>query len=326
MNISLDRITDNVVRINIVGVGGGGNNAVNRMVECNLPMVRYISINTDNGAFNHSKAEVRLQIGSNAVRGLGAGADPEKGRLSAEESWSQIEKTIKDCDMLFITAGMGGGTGTGAAPVIADIARSHGILTVAVVTEPFYFEGRKRMEQAKVGIARLEASVDSLIVIPNDNLKLVSDTKITLNNAFAAADDVLMQTVKNIVEVVQQTAFINCDFADICSVIKDSGYMHTATGRASGEERADAVVEQIVSSKLLESSVESATGILLCITAAGDVGLEEIDKISSSVSEKAHPNANVIFGMNFDETMDNELKAVLIATHRKDGGTVCTEQ
>lgn len=226
---------ENVVRINIVGVGGGGNNAINRMAECNIPMVKYISVNTDTGAVKHSKVENKLQIGLKETRGLGAGGDPKKGWLSAEENASQIEKAIRDCDMLFVTAGMGGGTGTGAAPVIADIAHKRGILTVAVVTKPFAFEGKKRMENAKAGIALLEESVDALIVIPNDNLKLVTKSKITFNNAFALADDVLMQTVKNIVEVIQQTAFINCDFADVRSVIRNSGYMHTATGCAAGD-------------------------------------------------------------------------------------------
>lgn len=309
--------SNNVVKINIVGVGGGGNNAINRMVESTIPMVNYISINTDNGAVNHS-SRTKLQIGLKATSGLGAGSNPEKGRLSAEEDLSQIEKAIKNCDMLFITAGMGGGTGTGSAPVIANIAHELGILTVAVVTKPFAFEGKKRMEQAIKGISLLEKSVDSLIVIPNDNLKLISDTRITLNNAFAVADDVLMQTVKNIVEVIQQTSVINCDFADICSIIKNSGYMHTATGRASGEDRANVVSEQLHTSKLLGSSVQDATGVLLCITASGDVGLDEIDRISSNVSNSANPNANIIFGMNFDESMENELKAVLIATHHKD--------
>lgn len=312
---------ENVVRINIVGVGGGGNNAINRMAECNIPMVRYISVNTDTGAVKHSKVETKLQIGLKETKGLGAGGDPKKGWLSAEENASQIEKAIKDCDMLFVTAGMGGGTGTGAAPVIADIAHKRGILTVAVVTEPFAFEGKKRMENAKAGIALLEESVDALIVIPNDNLKLVAKSKITFNNAFALADDVLMQTVKNIVEVIQQTAFINCDFADVCSVIKNYGYMHTATGRASGEGRADEVIAQIRNSALLKTSAQDATGVLLCITASGEAGLEEIDRISSAISAEAAPDANIIFGMNFDENMGDELKAVLIATHGEEKHT-----
>lgn len=305
----------NVVKISIMGVGGGGNNAVNRMVECGIPLVRYLSVNTDDGAVRHSNAEVKLQIGAKAAKGYGAGANPEIGRLSAEEDQAQIKKALQNCDMLFLTGGMGGGTGTGAMPVIATIARELGILTVAVVTKPFAFEGKRRMEQAMAGIALLEQSVDSLIIIPNDNLKLVTDAKITFNSAFAVADDVLMQTVKNIVEVIQQTALINCDFADICTILKDSGQLHTATGLAAGESRSDAVIEQICSSKLLGTSVENAAGVMLYICADGEVGLDEIDKVSSAVTREARPDANIIFGMNFDDDMNGELKVVLIATH-----------
>ena len=307
---------DSVVRIKIVGVGGGGKNAVERMLETNIPLVNYVTINTDDGAVKTSHAETKLQIGCRETKGYGAGANPEVGFRSAKESYNEIEKVIKGCDMLFITSGMGGGTGTGAAPVVAEIAKKLGILTVAVVTTPFSFEGKKRMENAKNGIAKLRENVDSIVIIPNDNLKLVTQTRVTLTNAFALADDVLVQTVKNLVEVIQNTAFINCDFADISSIVKNSGVMHTATGLATGFNRTDEIIEQIKTSTLLGSSVEGATGIMICITASGEVGLEEIDKITSAISAVASPDANVIFGMNFDETMDDKLKAVLIATKK----------
>lgn len=307
---------DSVVRIKIVGVGGGGKNAVERMLETNIPLVNYVTINTDDGAVKTSHAETKLQIGCRETKGYGAGANPEVGFRSAKESYNEIEKVIKGCDMLFITSGMGGGTGTGAAPVVAEIAKKLGILTVAVVTTPFSFEGKKRMENAQNGIAKLRENVDSIVIIPNDNLRLVTQTRVTLTNAFALADDVLVQTVKNLVEVIQNTAFINCDFADISSIVKNSGVMYTATGLATGFNRTDEIIEQIKTSALLGSSVEGATGIMICITASGEVGLEEIDKITSAISAVASPDANVIFGMNFDETMDDKLKAVLIATKK----------
>lgn len=318
--ISLERSADSgktVVRIKIVGVGGGGTNAVERMMENDIPLVEYLTINTDDGGFQGSHAKTKIQIGRGETKGRGAGGDPEKGLRAAQENRKDIENAINDCDMLFIAAGMGGGTGTGAAPVVAEIAKRLGILTVAVVTTPFSFEGRKRMEHALNGIARLRENVDSIVVIPNDNLKHVTQTKITLRNAFALADDVLVQTVKNLVGVIQRTTFINCDFADICSIIKNSGDMHTATGLASGPDRVDEIVEQIRSSALLNSSVEGATGILLCVTASENVGLEEIDKITSAITELAALDANIIFGMDFHETMGDDLKAVLIATKKQ---------
>lgn len=311
-----EQAKESVVKVKIVGVGGGGKNAVERMLETNIPMVNYVTINTDDGAVHTSHAETKLQIGTRETKGYGAGANPEVGFRSAKESYNEIEKVIKGCDMLFITSGMGGGTGTGAAPVVAEIAKKLGILTVAVVTTPFSFEGKKRMENAKTGIEKLRENVDSIVIIPNDNLKLVTQTRVTLTNAFALADDVLVQTVKNLVEVIQNTAFINCDFADISSIVKNSGVMHTATGLATGFNRTEEIVEQIKTSPLLGSSVEGATGIMICITASGEVGLEEIDKITSAISDVASPDANVIFGMNFDETMEDKLKAVLIATKK----------
>lgn len=257
-----------------------------------------------------------LQIGLKTTQGLGAGADSEKGRLSAEEDILKIEKAIDGCDMVFVAAGMGGGTGTGAAPVVARAAKKKGILTVAVVTKPFAFEGRKRMDRALDGIEQMKKAVDALIVIPNDNLKKVVSEKITISNAFYMVDDVLVQTVENIIEVIQTVEVINCDFADICSIIRNSGYMYTATGIASGEDRVQSVIDQILSNKLLGKKVDGATGTLLCITAPDSVGLEEIDMISSAVSERVDENVNMIFGLNCKETEDDEIKAVLISTKK----------
>lgn len=308
--------TKTVVRIKIAGVGGGGTNVINRMSDENIPLVSYISINTDNSAMHCSKAEASLQIGKRITNGYGAGADAEKGRLAAEENRKEIEAALGCCDMLFIAAGMGGGTGTGATPIVAEIARKLGILTVAVVTTPFTFEGKKRADNARLGIAELEKYVDSIIIIPNENIKKVSPTRITLQNAFSVADDVLVRTVKNLVGVIQNTAFINCDFADITTTVKDSGHMYTAYGCASGDNRAQKIIEQIENSELLGTSVDDATNILLCITAAKDAGLDEIDSISAAVTDRASPEARVIFGMDFDENAGDEIRAVLIATKK----------
>lgn len=308
---------EDMVKIKVVGVGGGGSNVVNRMIQKGIDTVQYVSINTDNGAVQNSKADTILQIGMKTTQGLGAGANAEKGRLSAEEDLKRIEKVIDGCDMMFVAAGMGGGTGTGAAPVVADVAKRMGILTVAVVTKPFSFEGKKRMDRALEGIEQLEKVADALIVIPNDNLKKVVPDKITISNAFSMADDVLVQTVENIIDVIQTVEVINCDFADICSIIKDSGRMHTATGIASGADRVQVVIEQILSSKLLGTKVDGATGMLLCITVPDTIGLEEIDMISSAVSEKADDAVNMIFGLNCKEAEDGEIKAVLISTENK---------
>lgn len=306
---------DTIVRINIVGVGGGGTNAVERMVAERIPLVQYITINTDDASVRESSADMKLQIGKNTTKGWGAGGDPEVGYLSAQEDAAHIKNAIKDCDMLFIVAGMGGGTGTGAAPVVAQIAHELGILTVGVVTKPFYFEGKRRIERAESGISKIEQLVDSLIVIPNDNLKCVSKEKITFNNALAIADGVLVQTVKNIVKVIQQTAVINCDFADISSILRNSGRMYTASGTAVGVECVDTVIGQIISSKLLGTSVDNADGALLYITTPGSVGLDEIERISNAVSGRMLQDANIIFGIDFNENQDHSIKAVLIATH-----------
>ena len=309
-------VNEAVARIKIVGVGGGGKNAVEHMLGERLSLVDYVAILTDDGGYRASHAETKLQIGIQETKGQGAGGDPEKGFRSAQENRKEIESVIQDCDMLFIAAGMGGGTGTGAAPVVAEIAKKLGILTVAVVTTPFAFEGKKRVRNAQSGIENLRKYVDAIIIIPNDNLKLVTPVEITLLNAFSIVDDVLGQTVKNLVEVIQNTAFINCDFADIRSVLQDAGDMYVATGLAYGVDRVKNVVDQIQSSVLLGSSVYNATGIMLCLTAPNNVGIEEVNKVTSAISKVVSPNANIIFGMHFDETMKDELTAVLIATRK----------
>ena len=308
--------TESVVQIKIVGVGGGGTNAVERMLDSSIPMVEYVTINTDDSSYRDSGAKTKLQIGKKETKGRGAGADPEKGLRSAEENRKEIEEVLKGCDMVFITAGMGGGSGTGAAPVVAEIARKLGILTVAVVTTPFAFEGKRRMECAVSGISRLEKFTDSVVVIPNENLKKISQTKLTLSNAFEIADSVLVQTVKNLVELIQKTAYINCDFADVRSIVENSGSMHTATGIASGADRGDKILKQITSSALLGSSVDGAESILLCITAAEDVELDEIDMITSTLTSMASPDANIIFGVDLDGASKDEMKVVLIATRK----------
>ncbi|MBQ8837519.1 MAG: cell division protein FtsZ [Clostridia bacterium] len=313
--MNANKTDKNAIRIKIIGVGGGGSNTVNRLITQNIPMTEYISANTNNGAVKKSNASIKLQIGRYSTKGHGAGANFEVGELAAEESRKEIEKAIQDCDILFITAGMGGGTGTGAAPIVAKIAKNLGILTVAVVTLPFSFEGNKRMKNALSGITKLENCVDSLIVIPNENIKKFSWTKITLDNAFSTVDDVLAQVIKNIVEVIQQSAYINCDFADVSSIIKASGYMHTVTAKASGIDRVNKIVTCLKTNNLLNSSVENATGILLYITISQDISLAEIDEISTALSDAADLNVNFIFGVNINEAQDADIKAVLIATH-----------
>ncbi len=307
---------ENIVHIKIIGVGGGGTNAVERMLDANVPMVKYITINTDDGGYLGSRAETKIQIGRKETKGRGAGADPQKGKLSAEENEAEIEQALSECEMVFITAGMGGGTGTGAAPVVAKIAQKLGILTVAVVTKPFSFEGNRRMKKAEEGIQNLEKYADALIVIPNENLKHISNSRITLSNAFAIADDVLMQTVKNLVELIQNTAFINCDFADISTILRKSGYIHTATGRAVGKDKTQKIIEQLKRSELLNISIDEATGVLLYITIAGNVALEDVDEISSAVSGVSDPSVNLIFGLNFDKSLDDEIKVLLVATQK----------
>ena len=305
---------DNVVVIKVVGVGGAGNNVVNRMVQSGSQGVEYIAVNTDKPALSVSNADQKIQIGEKLTHGQGAGADPEIGKKAAEESRNNIAKALEGADMVFLACGMGGGTGTGASPIIADIAREAGILTVAVVTKPFRFEGPRRMKIADEGIATLLGKVDSLFVIPNDRIKVATDQKLTFANAFAIADEVLLQAVTSISDLVKNTSFINQDFADITSIMKDAGYAHMGVGRAAGKGKAEDAARAAIESAIMETSVKGAKGVLLNITGSLDMGLEDVEAAASLVQESAHPDANIIFGTGFDETMDDEIRVTVIAT------------
>ena len=314
MGFEFEQGLDNVVSIKVIGVGGGGGNAVNRMVESGVQGVEFISVNTDMQALNFSQAGTKIQIGEKLTKGQGAGANPEIGRKAAEESKEQIAAALAGTNMVFITAGMGGGTGTGAAPVVAQIAREMGILTVGVVTRPFAFEGRKRLEQALAGIDELNKNVDSLVIIPNERLKYVSEQKITFKNAFEIADGVLRQAVANISELITVPGFINLDFADVTSVMKDAGYAHIGTGRAAGKDKAAEAARMAISSPLLETSIDMAHGVIVSIIGSDDIGLDEVETAATMVQQAAHPDAHIIFGAFIDDTMDDELRVVVIAT------------
>ncbi len=304
----------NVVQIKVVGVGGGGGNAVNRMVDAGVKGVEFIAINTDNMALYNSKADMKIQIGEKVTQGKGAGANPDVGARAAEESRDAIVDALKSADMVFITSGMGGGTGTGAAPIVAQIAKELGILTVGVVTKPFAFEGKRRMEQAEIGIAALSEHVDSLIVIPNERLQFVSEQKITLTNAFNIADDVLRQGVQSISELISIPSLVNLDFADVTAVMKDAGYAHMGVGSATGKDKAEVAANTAITSKLIETSMQGARGVIINITGSADIGLEEVTTASQIVAEAAHEDANIIWGAMIDETMQDEIRVTVIAT------------
>ncbi|MFQ9127159.1 MAG: cell division protein FtsZ [Butyricicoccaceae bacterium] len=314
MGFEFEQGLDNVVSIKVIGVGGGGGNAVNRMVESGVQGVEFISVNTDMQALNFSQAGTKIQIGEKLTKGQGAGANPEIGRKAAEESKEQIAAALAGTNMVFITAGMGGGTGTGAAPVVAQIAREMGILTVGVVTRPFAFEGKKRLEQALAGIDELNKNVDSLVIIPNERLKYVSEQKITFKNAFEIADGVLRQAVANISELITVPGFINLDFADVTSVMKDAGYAHIGTGRAAGKDKAAEAARMAISSPLLETSIDMAHGVIVSVIGSDDIGLDEVETAATMVQQAAHPDAHIIFGAFIDDTMDDEIRVVVIAT------------
>ena len=305
---------ENVVSIKVVGVGGGGGNAINRMVQSGMRSVEFISINTDNQALIRSQATYKLHIGDKLTRGKGAGGNPEKGQRAAEESRDEIAAALKGTDMVFITAGMGGGTGTGGAPVVAEVAHEMGILTVGIVTKPFLFEGKRRMDQAEMGVTALREHVDALLVIPNERLKLISEEKITLQNAFSAADDVLKQGVQSISDLVNIPGVVNLDFADVTAIMKDAGYAHMGVGSASGKDKARAAAEKAISSPLLETSINGAKGVIVNITASPDIDLDDIDIASSMIHDAAHPDVNLIWGATFDETLQDEMRITVIAT------------
>ena len=314
MTFEPEMTNDCGVNIKVIGVGGGGNNAVNRMIATNIRGVHFVAVNTDRQVIRKSEASSHVIIGEKYTKGWGAGANPEVGARAAEESIEEIKTMLKDADMVFVTAGMGGGTGTGAAPVVARAAQEMGILTIGIVTKPFSFEGRRRAEQAERGIAELRKYVDSLVVIPNDRLRQVSDTRITLANAFEVADDVLRRGVQSISDLISDQGFINLDFADVNSVMKDAGYAHMGVGAATGKDKAELAARAAIFSPLLESSISGARGILINITISPDVGLEEIHQASEMIAAEAHPDASIIWGVAFDPDLDDEMKITIIAT------------
>ncbi len=314
MEFDFEQVYDSGVNIKVIGVGGGGNNAVNRMISTNIRGVEFIAVNTDSMALDTSCAAKKIVIGDKITHGKGAGANPEVGKRSAEESIEVVRDALQGADMVFITAGMGGGTGTGAAPVIAKASKEMGILTVGIVTKPFSFEGKRRFAQAELGIAELSKYVDSLIVIPNERLKQVEDTHITLANAFEIADDVLRRGVQSVSELINVPGFINLDFADVTSIMKNAGYAHMGVGSAKGTDKAQVAAMQAISSPLLETNITGATGVLVSITASEDIQLDEIDAASNMIYEEAHPDANIIWGAAFDPTLQDEMRVTVIAT------------
>jgi cell division protein FtsZ len=314
MPFELEENFESGVNIKVVGVGGGGNNAINRMIETNIRGVEFIAVNTDKQALMQSAATKKIPIGEKITKGHGAGANPDIGARAAEESEEDITSALKGADMVFITTGMGGGTGTGAAPVIAKLARELGILTVGIVTKPFAFEGRKRMEAAEVGINKLRDCVDSLIIIPNERLKQISETRITLANAFLEADNVLKNGVRSISDLINGTGIINLDFADVTAVMQNAGSAHMGIGSATGKDKAEEAAKLAISSPLLETTISGARGIIVNITASPDIGLEEADTATTMITNEAHPDANIIWGVTFDNSLEDTMNITVIAT------------
>lgn len=305
---------EDATQIKVIGIGGGGGNAVNRMVRSGIQGVEFIAINTDKQVLVYSQATHKIQIGEKVTGGRGAGARPDIGAKAAEESRDAIIDALNGANMVFVTAGMGGGTGTGAAPAIAQIAKERGVLTIGIVTKPFAFEGRLRMQQAETGIAELAQHVDSLVVIPNERLKLVSDQKITFLNAFDIADDVLRQGVKSISELIKVPGLINLDFADVTAVMKDAGHAHMGVGKASGKEKAEVAANAAISSPLLETTIQGAKGVIISITSSPDITLDDVDVAAKIISDAADKDANIIFGVALDEKLDDEMVVTVIAT------------
>ncbi|MBQ9791513.1 MAG: cell division protein FtsZ [Clostridia bacterium] len=303
-----------ICKIKVIGIGGGGNNAVNRMINAGITSASFVAINTDQQALLMNKAENRIQIGEKLTRGLGAGADPEVGMKAAEESRQMIEEVLKDTDLVFITAGMGGGTGTGAAPVVASIAKEMGILTIAVVTKPFRFEGRKRMDNAELGIRNLQNNVDTLVIIPNDKLLSIVPKNTPILEAFKTADDVLRQGIQGISDLIVTSSLINLDFADVKAIMKNRGLAHMGLGRGKGENRTIEAVRQAVQSPLLETTIEGATGIILNIKGGPDLTLDEVYQSADLVKEVVDPSCNIIFGSGIDVDMTDEVEITVIAT------------
>ena len=309
-----NKMLDGTATIKVIGVGGAGNNAVNRMVESGIRGVDFISVNTDRQALQLSKAGTKIQIGEKITRGLGAGANPDIGAQSAEESKSEIAESLRGADMVFVTAGMGGGTGTGAAPIVAATAKEMGILTIGVVTKPFTFEGKKRLSQAERGIESLKTKVDTLVVIPNDKLLQIIDRKTSIVEAFKMADDVLRQGVQGISDLIAVPGLVNLDFADVKTIMLNTGMAHMGIGRASGENRAEDAAKQAIQSPLLETSIEGARGVIINITGGNDLGLHEVNTAAELVQRSVDPEANIIFGAVIDETLEDEIVITVIAT------------
>ncbi|MBO5937730.1 MAG: cell division protein FtsZ [Clostridia bacterium] len=314
MGFIMDNENISYNQIRVVGVGGGGGNAINGMVESGIVGVEFLSINTDRQILENSKATHKIQIGEKVTGCMGAGGDPAVGRKAAEESRDVIADALRGADMVFITAGMGGGTGTGAAPVVAEVARELGALTVGIVTKPFKFEGRKRMDQAEEGIRDLEKYVDSLIVIPNERLKLLGDKSLSVKDAFSKANDVLWQGVKSISDTIKVPGYINLDFADIKSVMKDAGRAHMGIGRGRGADCAAEATKQAITSPLLETAIDGASGVIINVTCSSDMSLDMIEQAGALISDASHPDANIIFGSVFDEDMGDEMLITVIAT------------
>ena len=304
----------NGARIFVVGVGGGGNNAVNRMIECGLDSVEFLALNTDSQALQNSKADEKVQIGLRLTKGLGAGADPEVGRKAAEESREEIKNRLKGADMVFITAGMGGGTGTGAAPVVADVAKELGALTVGVVTKPFSFEGRKRAQSAEMGITDLKEKVDAIITIPNDRILQMIDKKTSMSDAFAFADEVLRQGVQGISELISKSAFINVDFADVKTITKNAGTTMMGIGVADGDNKAVEAAQAAISSQLLETSIEGAKGILVNITGGINLSMMDVNEALDFIYSVADPDATIIMGAGYDEALGDAIRITVVAT------------
>jgi len=312
--LELDMDLDRFAAIKVIGVGGGGNNAVNRMIAAGLNGVEFISVNTDAQALMHSQAPYRIQIGEKLTKGLGAGANPEIGEKAAQESREEIIAALRGADMVFVTAGMGGGTGTGAAPVVAECAKEVGALTVGVVTKPFSFEGRRRQGQAEIGTAKLKEKVDTLITIPNDRLLQVADKRTSMIDAFRIADDVLRQGVQGISDLIAVPGLINLDFADVKTIMTDTGSALMGIGYGSGDNRAVTAAEAAIKSPLLETSIEGAKGVLLNITGGPSLGLLEVNEAAAIISDAVDPEANIIFGAVIDEEFQDEVRVTVIAT------------
>ncbi len=314
---------DGTATIKVIGVGGAGNNAVNRMVDSGIKGVEFIAINTDRQALVLSKAGSKIQIGEKITRGLGAGANPDIGAQAAEESKAEIQEVLRGADMVFVTAGMGGGTGTGAAPIVAACAKEMGILTIGVVTKPFTFEGKKRLSQADRGVESLKGKVDTLVVIPNDKLLQIIDRKTSIVEAFKMADDVLRQGVQGISDLIAVPGLVNLDFADVKTIMLNTGIAHMGIGRASGESRAEDAAKQAVQNPLLESSIEGARGVIINITGGANLGLHEVNTAAELVQRSVDPEANIIFGAVIDESLDDDIVITVIATgFEKETGTV----